>query len=165
MSVTVSALPYRLCADAHMVLVKQATLRLANVPFLQVIYASIATQTHKAGACHATCLQLDIANGREARITEFGWLPDCFAPGACPNRPGGTANLDDTAPSCDGAQPAISGAIDYNAFVRNYAGAGGAAVWLLSAPSGFDNWAAVPEGSGAQPRPWFTQYIDNLNAE
>ena len=110
-------------------------------------------------------LQLDIANGWEARITEFGWIPDCFGPWACPNRPGRTANLDDTAPSCDDAQPAISGAVDYNAFVRNYAGAGGAVVWLLSAPSGFDNWAAVPEGNGAQPRPWFTQYIDNLNAE
>ena len=53
-------------------------------------------------------LPQDIANGWEAGITEFGWLPDGFAPGACPNRPGGSANRDDTAPSCDGAQPAIS---------------------------------------------------------
>lgn len=108
------------------------------------------------------------ADGWPARITEFGWHHSCF-PGnsqddsACPAASPCNANLDTRTTSCDGALPGLSAAANYNDFVRNRSGAGGAAVWLLSSSDpAFANWVAVSEGS-TTPRAWFQQYVAALN--
>ncbi|MGH2457545.1 MAG: hypothetical protein ACRDIY_01615 [Chloroflexota bacterium] len=105
-------------------------------------------------------LQAHIVNDRyPARITEYGWIPDCFPPGSC------NANLDSTTSPCVPPTRSINSWGDYNDFVRNQAHAGGAAVWLLSSAStDFQHFGALAAvDSSGTIRPWFTNFINDLN--
>jgi|GEM_PF-1811561 len=117
-------------------------------------------------------LQSHIINDHfPARITEYGWHPDCFTAGNCPGSPNNTADLDLTTAPCTAPLRSINSWGDYNDFLRNQlqnpqtgqAYAGGAAAWLLStADSRFAPFAAV-DSSGAR-RTWFTNFISALNS-
>ncbi|MBI2305247.1 MAG: hypothetical protein HYU86_10960 [Chloroflexi bacterium] len=104
-------------------------------------------------------LKDDINAGYPARITEFGWHPDCFDP-----PPGCNANLDTTTSPCGGTPKSLTSWGDYNDFVRNRSGAGGAAVWLLSSPTqDWWPWCAFVS-DGTEMRLWFRHYVCFLNA-
>ena len=102
-------------------------------------------------------LQSHITNDKyPARITEYGWISNCFPPGSC------NANLDSTTSPCAPPTRPINSWGDYNDFVRNQAHAGGAAAWLLSsADSNFASWVAVT--SGGTTRTWFNNFISAMN--
>lgn len=99
-------------------------------------------------------LQADIANGYPARVTEYGWISNCFSSSSgcvgCNSQAG--ANLDCTSAPCAAPTRPINSWGDYNDFVRNQVHAGGAAVWLLSsADASFQSWVAV-DSAGASGR-------------
>lgn len=95
-------------------------------------------------------------NGYPSRITEYGWIPDCFSP-PC------SANLDTTTGPCEPPPKSLTSWGDYNDFVRLRANASGIAVWILSsASSQFEPSCAVD--SAGNIRPWFKKFACILNA-
>lgn len=97
-------------------------------------------------------------DGYPARVTEFGWTPDCFKP-PC------NANLDDTVGTCAPPPESLTSWGDYSDFIRHRVGAGGAAVWLLSAvQASLQSFAAVDAATPPSIRKWFKRYACMLNA-
>lgn len=111
-------------------------------------------------------LQSHIVNDRyPARITEYGWIPDCFSSTGC------NANLDTTTSPCAPPLRSINSWGDYNDLLRNQLQnpqtgtmyAGGAALWLLSsADPAFAPFVAVD--SSGNRRSWFANFIDAINS-